>query len=86
VRWKISPLSLNRNCWINWKKSGIYLLTDSGFGKDWDSIAADTREKLVEHSHEVLSFDTNRENVFLFYLERGYLPWYGTENHINEIS
>ena len=64
----------------------LSVFTDSGFVKDWDSIAADTREKLVEHSHEVLSFETNRENVFLFYLERGYLPWYGTENHINEIS
>jgi hypothetical protein len=57
-----------------------------GFGADWDSIPVESRDRLIEQSHEVLSFESNRENVFLFYLERGYLPWYGNENIVEEIS
>lgn len=58
----------------------------SGFGTDWESVPSEIRNKMVEQSHEVLSFENNRENVFLFFLERGYLPWYGNENHVSEIS
>lgn len=65
---------------------GLSILSASGFDADWDSMPNTTRDKMIEHSHEVISFDLNRENVLLYFLERGYLPWYGNEEHINEIS
>lgn len=33
---------------------------------------------------EIISAENNREEVFLFFLKNGYLPWFGTENDVRE--
>ncbi|WP_372947682.1 contractile injection system tape measure protein [Mariniphaga sp.] len=38
----------------------------------------------VNENVEILPTDKNREQVFLFFLENGHLPWFGTEEEVSE--
>jgi hypothetical protein len=38
----------------------------------------------VNEKVEIIPTDKNREQVFLFFLENGHLPWFGTEEEVSE--
>jgi hypothetical protein len=38
----------------------------------------------VTEKIEIITTDQNREKVFLFFLENGHLPWFGTEEEVSE--
>ncbi|MBW6537670.1 MAG: hypothetical protein K0B11_21855, partial [Mariniphaga sp.] len=42
-------------------------------------------KEIVNKGVEIIPTEKNRQEVFLFFLENGYLPWFGTENDIAEI-
>lgn len=42
--------------------------------------------ELDSHKVEHISPEKNRESTFLFFLENGYLPWYGKEDYILEFT
>lgn len=43
------------------------------------------KQEIIGKGVEIIPTEKNREDVFLFFLENGYLPWFGTENDITEI-
>ena len=41
-----------------------------------------TSEAFLKPGVEIIPTEKSREDIFLFFLENGYLPWFGTENDI----
>ncbi len=54
---------------------------ESGIGP----LGRKINKEMVNKGVEIIPTEKNREEVFLFFLENGYLPWFGLENDINEI-
>jgi hypothetical protein len=44
-----------------------------------------TNKEMVSKGVEIIPAEKNREEVFLFFLENGYLPWFGTEDEVREL-
>jgi hypothetical protein len=54
----------------------------SARGTREENVASREKRAVAEH----IPIERNREEIFLHFLEKGYLPWYGSEKEVGELS